>query len=112
MGMWQLDWGMGEARGLTFTGHLPPFSAWCWQVPLSDTPFHEVTPPILSFPKRFFLRRPCVCPRTMLGMGAVPPQPSQSVNKCSAIRSERVGAGAKTSLSKGDCLAYNFLGFQ
>lgn len=50
----------------------------------SDSPFHEVTCSILTFLKLLlFLSCPFVLVR---GFWGVPPQLSQSVNKCSVIR--------------------------
>lgn len=53
---------------------------------LSDSPFHEVACSILIFLKLFFIFELPLCTSTVRGFWGIPPQLSQSVNKCSAIR--------------------------
>ena len=47
MGVWGLK--SEKEKGLTLTGHFPRLSIWRWPVTCSDSPFHEVTLPGLSF---------------------------------------------------------------
>lgn len=47
VGVWGLE--SEEEKGLTLMGHFPRLSAWCWPVTFSDSPFHEVTHPSVSF---------------------------------------------------------------